>query len=125
MCFTIFLDFKFTLIAEGKDCNRLDNIKECKNGAKSLRLPDTFADRFYDSRYPPFCYYKYVTDKAGKEGLKFNTAANSSIPCSPLRPCICQVASKYKQGKVYCLLKRNNLTKVVKLFGVGKISVIN
>ena len=97
--FHYFLDSKFTLVVEGKDCNRLGSVKECKNGAQSLRLPDTFADRFNDSRYPPFCYYKYVTDEAGKMGLKFNRAAESSIPCSPLRPCLCQVSSKYKQGK--------------------------
>ena len=41
---------------------------------------------------PPFCYYhdKKLTDWAGKEGLKFNTAADSSMPCQPHRPCLCQ-----------------------------------
>ena len=88
-------DTEFNMIMEGDNCNRLDSIQACENAAEYMGLPDTSCLRFADPRYPPYCYYKNVTDRAGRKGLKFNFAKDTSVPCSPLRPCICQISSEY------------------------------
>ena len=88
-------DTEFNMIMEGDNCNRLDSIQACENAAEYMGLPDTSCLRFADPRYPPYCYYKNVTDRAGRKGLKFNFAKDTSVPCSPLRPCICQISSEH------------------------------
>ena len=88
---SIFLDFGYTLVTRGNSCARITNKRECERSARALGLPDTTAVQFRDSRYPPFCYYKTVTEGPNRrKGLKFNTAADSSMSCHPLRQCLCQ-----------------------------------
>ena len=95
-------DTEFNMIMEGDNCNRLDSIQACENAAEYMGLPDTSCLRFADPRYPPYCYYKNVTDSAGRKGLKFNMAPDRgmapdvSVPCSHLRPCLCQMSSEHR-----------------------------
>ena len=92
---TIFLDVGTTLVA--RSCHELQGIasittkEKCEETARALGLPDTTAVQFRDLRYPPFCYYKTVDEGPNRrKGLKFNTAADSSMPCHTLRQCLCQ-----------------------------------
>ena len=90
------------MVMEGEDCERLNSIQDCEYGAEFLGLPDTSCLPFADPRYPPYCYYKNVTDRAGRKGLKFNMAPDRgmapdvSVPCSHLRPCLCQMSSEHR-----------------------------
>ena len=96
------------MVMEGEDCERLNSIQDCEYGAEFLGLPDTSCLPFADPRYPPYCYYKNVTDRAGRKGLKFNMAPDRgmapdvSVPCSHLRPCLCQMSSEHR----YCRERR-------------------
>ena len=86
----VFLGSGIHLVKKGHSCARIRTKEECEKTAQTLGLSDTTADKIKSFRYPPFCYYKEVTDKAGRKGLKFNTAADSSMPCHTLRQCLCQ-----------------------------------
>ena len=59
------------MVMEGEDCERLNSIQDCEYGAEFLGLPDTSCLPFADPRYPPYCYYKNVTDRAGRKGPTF------------------------------------------------------
>ena len=88
---SIFLDFGYTLVTRGNSCARITTKKECEMSARAMGLPDTTAVQFRDFCYPPFCYYKTVNEGQNRrKGLKFNTAADSSMPCHTLRQCLCQ-----------------------------------
>jgi len=81
---------QYELVTSGTTCPRITSITECSSAAVSLGLADiTASDDGYNSvSYdPPYCYFE-------GNGLKFNTNAGNTGPCTSSDKCLCKTTTQ-------------------------------
>ena len=107
-------DDVYELVKSGvcADSNVLDNGAECETAARALGFKyRSSVDLTYQQQRPMGCY------RAEKDDDAFLNEAQSNVPCSAKRPCICKAGSPNRGNCVFCNHLLGELTHITPRIG--------